>query len=102
MFLVGSYLQDSVQRDVTAALQSTSDVTVQAQHQPMDCSEAEAVVTRRKINKKRHVNVKRISESRKQDVTSQTGHKTGKVTSQTSHKRLPVPENINIGALQNL
>ena len=104
MLLVGSYmyLQDSVQRDVTAALestndftaalQSTNDVTAQAQHQPMDCSEAEAAVTRHKISNK----------SKRQEVTSQTGYKDGKVTSQTSHKRRRVPENINIGALQNL
>ena len=85
VLLVISYLQDSVQRDVTAALQSTSDVTAQTQHQPMDCSEAESVVRRRKINKKRHVGVKQSSESKKQAVTSQTGHKNGKVTSQTGH-----------------
>ena len=112
LLLVGSYLQDSVQcdvitalqstGDVTAALQSTSDVTAQAQHQPMDCSEAESVVTRRKIITKRHVNVKQSSESKKQSVTSQTGPKNDKVTSQTSHKRRRVPDNINIGALQNL
>ena len=77
LLLVGSYLQDSVQRDVTAALQSTSDVTALAQHQPMDCSETETVVSRRKINKKRHVNVKQGSESKKQEETSQSGHKNG-------------------------
>ena len=81
MLIVGSFLQDSVQRDVTAALQSTSDVTVQAQHQPMDCSEAEAVVARRKIRQKRHVKVKQGIGSKKQEVTSQTAHKNSKVTS---------------------
>ena len=102
VFLVGSYLQASVQRDVNAALQSTSDVTAQTQHQPMDCSEAEAVVTRGKINKKHRVDVKQSSGSKKQEMASQSGLKNGKVTSQTGHKRRRVPENINIGALQNL